>query len=99
MAATPLPYSALAPAGEGSKLAILPLQVEGGLGGSDQAELMKALVAGLERGSFSIVGPDQVLAADGRAASCDNAGCYKSIAAATGAAYVCLLYTSPSPRD
>ena len=58
LAATPLPYSALAPAGEGSKLAILPLQVEGGLGGSDQAELMKALVAGLERGSFSIVGPD-----------------------------------------
>ena len=99
LAATPLPYSALAPAGEGSKLAILPLQVEGGLGGSDQAELMKALVAGLERGSFSIVGPDQVLAADGRAASCDNAGCYKSIAAATGAAYVVRAAVTVRDRD
>jgi hypothetical protein len=99
LAATPLPYSALAPAGEGSKLAILPLQVEGGLGSSDQAELMKALVAGLERGSFSIVGPDQVLAADGRAASCDNAGCYKSIAAATGAAYVVRAAVTVRDRD
>lgn len=99
LAATPNPYAALAPAGEGSKLAILPLSVEGGLGSSDQAELMKALVAGLERGSFSIVGPDQVLAADSKAGSCDNAGCYKLIAAATGAAYVVRASVTVRDRD
>ena len=99
LAATPVPHAVLAPAGAGPKLAILPLQVEGGLGSSDQAELMKALMAGLERGSFNIVGPDQVLAADARAASCDNAGCYKSIAAATGAAYVVRAAVTVRDRD
>ena len=52
LAATPVPHAVLAPAGAGPKLAILPLQVEGGLGSSDQAELMKALMA---RQSFTMI--------------------------------------------
>jgi len=83
----------------GSKLAILPLTVEGGLGESDRAELTKALTAGLERGDFSIVGPDQVLAADDRAGSCDNTVCYQNIARKTGAAYVVRATVIVKDRD
>ena len=83
----------------GSKLAILPLTVEGGLGESDQAELTRALTAGLERGNFSIVGPDRVLASDARAGSCDNAVCYQNIARKTGAAYVVRATVIVKDRD
>ena len=82
-----------------SKLAILPLTVEGRLGESDQAELTKALTAGLERGNFSIVGPDQVLASDARAGSCDNAVCYQNIVRKTGAAYVVRATVIVKDRD
>src|SRR5688500_12995201 len=77
----------LAPAAS-AKLAILPLTVEGGISESDQAELTKALTAGLERGSFQIVGPEGVLAADPKAGACNNVVCYQNIARRTGAAYV-----------
>ncbi len=93
------PRALLAPATSGSKLAILPLTFEGGLGESDQAELTKALTAGLERGSFIIVGPEQVLVADARAASCDNAVCLQNIAKRTGAAYVVRASVSAKDRD
>jgi len=83
----------------GSKLAILPLTIEGNLGDSDRAELTKALTAGLERGNFSIVGPDQVLAFDARAGSCDNAVCYQNIARRTGAAYVVRAVVIVKDRD
>ena len=97
-AAASRPHAMLAPAG-GAKLAILPLAVEGGLSESDQAELMKSLIAGLERGSFSIVSPEQVLAADAQAGACNNAVCYSNIAARTGAAYVVRTAVIVRDRD
>lgn len=98
-AAAGRPQAMLAPAGSGAKLAILPVTVEGGISESDQAELTKALTAGLERGSFSIVGPEQVLAADAEAAKCNNAVCYQNIASRTGAAYVARAVVSVKDRD
>ncbi len=88
----------LAPAGE-AKLAILPVTVEGGISESDANELTKALIAGLERGSFTIVGPEQVIAADAAAAQCNNAVCYQNIARRTGAAYVARAVVSVKDRD
>lgn len=97
-AAAARPHAVLAPTGQG-KLAILPFKVEGGLSESDQAELMKSLIGGLERGSFTIVNPEQVLAADSQAGVCDNAVCYSNIAARTGAAYVVRAMVSVRDRD
>jgi hypothetical protein len=93
------PAAAMLAPSTGSKLAILPLTVEGPISESDQAELTKALTAGLERGSFSIVGPEGVLAADPKAGACNNAVCYQNIATRTGAAYVVRAVVSVKDRD
>lgn len=98
-AAASKPYAVVAPAGQGSKLAILPLQVEGNLSESDRGELTKALTSGLQRGSFSVISPDEVLAADAQAATCDNAVCYKNVATRTGAAYVVRAEVIVRDRD
>ena len=95
----PAAAGASAASGSGAKLAILPLTIEGGLGEADQAELTKALSAGLQRGNFSIVSPEQVLATDARAGSCDNTVCYQNIARRTGAAYVVRAVVSVKDRD
>lgn len=93
------PLAVVAPPAQGPKLAILPLKVDGNLSESDQAELTKALIAGLQRGNFSVTPPEQVVAADSSATSCDSAGCYKSIAAKTGAAYVVRVVVVVKDRD
>ena len=99
----PAPPFAMAASGpeaaDGAKLAILPLKVEGNLSESDQAELIKAMIGGLQRGNFTVITPEQVLAADSAAASCDNAVCYKNIAAKTGAAYVVRTIVVVKDRD
>lgn len=92
------PLAFVAPT-QGSKLAILPLKVDGNLSESDQAELIKAMIGGLERGGFAVTPPEQVLAADSNAAACDNAGCIKSIAAKTGSAYVVRTVVGVKDRD
>jgi TolB-like protein len=97
-AAIPPPIAAMAPAA-GAKLAILPLRVDGGLSESDQAELTKALIAGLQRGNFTVVPPEQVVAAEGRAASCDGPTCIKNVAAKTGSAYVVRVVVVVKDRD
>ena len=99
ISARPVAPAMLAPAAASAKLAILPVTVEGGISESDQAELTRALTAGLERGNFKIVGPDQVMAADAQAAACNNAVCYQNIAARTGAAYVVRAIVSVKDRD
>jgi hypothetical protein len=93
-----LPLAVVAPA-DGAKLAILPLKVDGSLSESDQAELTRALIGGLQRGNFSAIAPEQVLAADASATSCDNAACYKSIAGKTGAAYIVRTQVGVKDRD
>src|SRR5690606_28115540 len=100
-----LPVMAAAPAPAGSpqqqagKLAILPMVVEGTLSEADQVTLTQALTSGLERGNFTVLAPEQVLAADSGAASCDNAVCYKSIATKTGAAYIVRAVVTVRDRD
>ncbi len=95
----PSPAAGLPPPKAAPKLAILPLTVDGSLGESDQAALMKALTAGLERGSFSLIGPDVVEGMDAQAAQCNNAVCYQSIASRTGATYVVHPRVSVRDRD
>jgi hypothetical protein len=97
-AAIPPPIAAMAPAA-GAKLAILPLRVDGTLSESDQAELTKALIAGLQRGNFTVVPPEQVVAAEGSATSCDGPTCIKNVAAKTGSAYVVRVVVVVKDRD
>lgn len=103
-AAASRPVLALAAPGEGgeqqgSKLAILPLVVEGSLSEADQNSLTQSLISGLQRGSFTVLAPEQVIAADSGAASCDNAVCYKSIATKTSAAYIVRAAVTVRDRD
>ncbi|HEY8379506.1 MAG TPA: hypothetical protein VIK91_23600, partial [Nannocystis sp.] len=65
-AAAPRPaLAALAP-GEGgaqkagTKVAILPLVVEGTLSDADRGALTQSLISGLQRGNFTVLTPDQV---------------------------------------
>ena len=97
-AAIPPPIAAMAPAA-GAKLAILPLRIDGTLSESDQAELTKALIGGLQRGNFTVVPPEQVIAAEGGAASCDGPACIKNVAAKTGSAYVVRVVVVVKDRD
>jgi hypothetical protein len=97
-AAIPPPIAAMAPAA-GAKLAILPLKIDGTLSESDQAELTKALIGGLQRGNFTVVPPEQVIAAEGGAASCDGPACIKNVAAKTGSAYVVRVVVVVKDRD
>lgn len=84
---------------QGGKLAILPLVVEGSLSDADRTTLTQSLISGLQRGNFTVLAPDQVLAADSGAASCDNAVCYKSIATKTGAAHIVRAVVTVRDRD
>ena len=96
--ATPL-LVAPTEAPEANKLAILPLVVEGSLSDADKKSLTQSLISGLQRGAFVVLDPDQVLAADGDAASCDDAKCFKAIAGKTGAGYVVRAVVTVRDRD
>lgn len=91
--------AALAEAPQGNKLAILPLVVEGTLSDADKKALTQSLISGLQRGNFTVLDPDQVLAADSGADACDDAKCFKSIAGKTGAAYVVRAVVTVRDRD
>lgn len=84
---------------QGGKLAILPLVIEGSLSEADQSSLTQSLISGLERGNFTVLAPDKLLAADSEAVGCDNAACYKSLAAKTGAAYIVRAVVTVRDRD
>lgn len=96
--ATPLLF-APADAPQSSKLAILPLVVEGTLSDVDSKSLTQSLISGLQRGAFTVLDPDQVLAADADAATCDDAKCFQSIASKTGAGYVVRAVVTVRDRD
>lgn len=83
----------------GGKLAILPLVVEGSLSDADKSSLTQSLISGLERGNFTILAPDAVLAADAGAAQCADAACFKQVASKTGAAYVVRAEVIVRDRD
>ena len=72
-----------------TRAAILPLVVEGDeMPEADEQQLTGRLVEGLQRGAFEVIPPEEVLAAAPEAAKCQDAGCYATIAKATGATHV-----------
>jgi hypothetical protein len=81
-----------------AKTAILPLVVQGQLADSDRETLTNQLVGGLERGSFEIITPDQVIAAVG-GGDCDKPGCMMKIAAQTGATHIVRATVEVVDRD
>jgi hypothetical protein len=66
----------------------LPIAVEGEMSDADRATLTAELLAGLERGSFSVVAPEQAGAAAGDADKCDKPRCFKKVAADTSTTHV-----------
>jgi hypothetical protein len=83
----------------GPRAAIVPLSIEGELSDADRATLTDAFVDGLQRGDFEIVTPQAVQAVDARAESCDDAKCFKRIAAATKATHVVRARVVVEDRD
>lgn len=81
------------------KLAIMPLVVEGTLSETDKASLTKALISGLQRGNFAVMVPDEVVAIDRTAETCDNVVCFKAIAQKVSASYVVRAVVVVRDRD
>ena len=83
-----------------TKAAILPLAVEGDeLPEADRLQLTERLVAGLRRGHFDVIAPDEVLRTAPDAADCHDAGCYTAVARATGATHVVQAVVDAQDRD
>lgn len=102
LAHTPI-VSAAPPAGAAStdiapKTAILPLVIEGELPETDRETLTNQLVDGLQRGSFEVVTPDQVVAVAPKG-DCSKPGCMQKIAAATGASHIVRAIVEVVDRD
>jgi TolB-like protein len=101
LAHTPI-VSAAPPSSEVSeaapKTAILPLVVEGELPDTDRTTLSEQLVGGLQRGSFEIVTPDQVVAAVGDG-DCSKPNCMQKIAEKTGATHIVRAIVEVVDRD
>lgn len=80
------------------KTAILPLVVEGELTPTDRESLTAQLVGGLQRGSFEVITPDQVIAAAGDG-DCSKPGCMQKIATQTGATHIVRASIEVVDRD
>ncbi len=81
-----------------AKTAILPLIVEGELPETDRESLTQQLVGGLERGSFEIITPEQVVAATG-GGDCSKPGCMQRISEKTGATHIVRATLEVVDRD
>ena len=94
------PASTAAPSTDGVKAAILPLLIqEGEITDADRTALTDKLVSGLQRGSFDVVLPDAVVAADASAAECAAKSCYTGIASSTNATHVVQARVGIVDRD
>ena len=80
------------------KTAILPLVVEGELPEGDRQTLTEQLVGGLQRGSFEVIAPDQVVATAGKD-DCSKPGCMQKIAEQTGATHIVRAIVVVVDRD
>ncbi|MFO7567618.1 MAG: PEGA domain-containing protein [Enhygromyxa sp.] len=102
LAHAPIVHSAQPPSTDSSerapKTAILPLVVEGELPETDRETLINQLVGGLQRGSFEIVTPDQVIAAAG-AGDCSKPSCIQKIAGKTDATHIVRAIVEVVDRD
>lgn len=79
--------------------AVLPVVVEGPLSDADRQTLTQALVEGLKRGDFVVVGPEAVVAASGKAADCAKPRCFQGIAKAAGATHLVRARVLIDDRD
>lgn len=87
-------------AGAATRAAILPLVVEGDeMPEADRSQLAGKLVDGLQRGAFDVVPPDEVARASSGADTCNDPGCFASIAKATGASHVVRAVVKADDRD
>lgn len=82
----------------GPKTAILPLVVVGELPDTDREALSKQLVEGLERGSFEVVTPEEVLASAGDG-DCAKPRCMTKIAGLTHASHIVRMTVEVIDRD
>lgn len=82
-----------------SRLAILPLAVDGEISESDRQDLTRALVAGFQRGSFDVIAPADVADKSPEAAGCADAACVVAVAGKTGASYVARPTVKVADRD
>jgi TolB-like protein len=80
-------------------VAILPVAVDGELSEVDRDALTAELVGGLERGSFAVVAPAAVVAADDSAATCADAKCFVRVAKAVRASHVVRARVQVRDRD
>lgn len=81
------------------RAAVLPLAVEGELSDVDTETLLGELVGGLQRGSFAVVTPTEVVAADAGASGCAEAKCYKRVAKNTNASHIVRARVVVKDRD
>jgi len=81
------------------RAAILPVRVEGELSEVDRDALVAELVGGLERGSFAVVAPADVLARDPDASDCAAAKCYRKVAQSTQASHLVRARVLVRDRD
>lgn len=91
--------AAAEPATAALRAAILPLSVEGELSEVDREALLGELVGGLQRGSFAIVPPADVVAADKDAIECAAEKCYRRVAKSTDATHVVRARVVVKDRD
>jgi hypothetical protein len=87
------------PATAALRAAILPLAVEGELSEVDREALLGELVGGLQRGSFAVVTPADVVARDKDAVGCAAEKCYRRVAKATDATHVVRARVVVKDRD
>ena len=93
------PTSASAMEEGGAKAAVLPLTITGELSEADRTALAGRLVEGLERGSFSVVAPDQVSSMSPEAENCADAKCFTAVASATSATHLVQASVTIEDRD
>lgn len=94
----PAPAPAVSGAESSVKMAIQPLVVEGELPDTDRETLTTELVEGLQRGSFEVVTPDQVVELAGDS-DCAKARCLAKIAEKTGATHIVRATVEVVDRD
>lgn len=88
-----------APPSAALRAAILPLAVEGELSDVDREALVGELVGGLQRGSFAVVTPTEVLGKDADATACADVKCYQRVAKNTDASHVVRARVVIKDRD
>jgi hypothetical protein len=87
------------PGDDSSTVAILPPLLSGNAAPELAGELTQAILSGLGRGEFEVIGPDEVSAASPEAANCSEPGCAARAAEAVGASLALQTTVTESSRN